>query len=245
MDDFPFQMEGTKDTPLGMPDARAAEKYTRMDYSPEDFYNYFPCFTGAKNLSRYLSLYECYRKTLGIAGHMAEVGVYRGGASLFLAKLSLLHEPHAMTQVHGFDWFREPDADDEPAHVNQTYHEPYNRISELIGVQGLQRYVLLHRLNVVTELQGFFEEHSHLQFKLVFLDSGEYDIVARCIREFWPRMSNGAIMVFDQFNHEVAPGETKALKELLPSDSIIRTFPQGWMPTAYVVKGERVADLRT
>jgi hypothetical protein len=247
MDEFPFRMEGTKDTPLGMPDATAIEKYTRMDYAIEDFYNSFPCFTGAKNLSRYLSLYECYRKTLGLAGHIAEVGVYRGAVSLFLAKLTLLYEPHATTQVHGFDWFREPGVGDEPTHINQTYYEPFNRISELIGVQGLQRYVLLHRLNVVTELQGFFEEHSnaHLQFKLVFLDAGEYDIVARCIREFWPRMSNGSIMILDQYNHEVAPGETQAIRELLPPDSVIRTFPQGWMPTAYVVKGESVRDLRT
>lgn len=38
----------------------------------------------------------------------------------------------------------------------------------MIAVQGLQRYVLLLRLNVVTELEGFFQEHSHLQFRLVF-----------------------------------------------------------------------------
>jgi hypothetical protein len=43
-----------------------------------------------------------------------------------------------------------------------------------------------------------------------------------------------------KFNHEVAPGETKALKELLPADVVIRAFPHGWMPTAYVIKGERI-----
>ena len=109
-------------------------------------------------------------------------------------------------------------------------------------MQGLQRYVLLHRLNVATELQGFFTQHSHLQFKLVFLDAGDYDIVTNCIREFWPRLSNGGVMVFDQFNHEVAPGETKAIKELLPLDAVIRTFPYGCMPTAYVVKGESLRN---
>ena len=177
--------------------------------------------------------------TLGIAGHIAEVGVFRGAVSLFLAKLSLLFEPHTMTQIHSFDWFRDPcewgpaASDDMP-----VYYEPYERIRDMIAVQGLQRYVLLHRLDVKTELEGFFHEYNHLQFRLVFLDAGEYDIVARSIREFWPRLSNGGIMIFDQFNHEVAPGETMAVRELLPPDSILRTFPHGGMPTAYVVKGQ-------
>lgn len=233
--------EGTKDTPLGVPTSIARKKYIDLGYSAEDFYEHFPCFVGAKTLARFISLYQCYQMTLGIAGHMAEVGVYRGAASLFLAKLSLLYEPHTITQLHSFDWFLEPTPQDlELTPEQYRYFEPFERIRDLIGVQGLQRYVLLHRMNVITELSGFFEEHSHLQFKLVFLDAGEYDIVARCIREFWPRMMNGGVMIFDQFNHEVAPGETKAVKDLLPADAVIRTFQHGGMPTAYVVKGETI-----
>jgi len=236
-----MRFEGTKDTPLGMPQAEAVALFKRLDYQSEDFYENFPCFVGAKTLARFLSLYECYKSTLGIAGHIAEVGVFRGAASIFLAKLTLLYEPHTFTQVHGFDWFRQPPAD-EPAVSSgqQTYYEPYERLRQIVDAQGLQRHVLLHRLNVITELEGFFREHSHLQFKLVFLDAGEYQIVARALREFWPRLANGGIVIFDQFNHEVAPGETQAVRELLPQDAIVRTFPNGWMPTAYVVKGERV-----
>jgi hypothetical protein len=39
----------------------------------------------------------------------------------------------------------------------------------------------------------------------------------------------------DQFNFDIAPGETQAVKEFMP-DAEIRTFPWGWMPTAYIVK---------
>ena len=232
--------EMTKDTPLGNVTSIAAEKFIQLGYSPSDYYEHFPCFLSVKDLARFQSISQCYLTTLGVAGHMAEVGVYRGGVSMFLTKLSMLYEPHTTTQVHGFDWFREPMQEELTIPDNCNYYEPYQRITELINVQGLQRYLLLHRLNVITELEGFFKEHTHLQFKLVFLDAGEYDIVARCIREFWPRLSTGGIMVFDQFNHEAAPGETMAVKELLPPDAVIRTFPHGCMPTAYVVKGECV-----
>jgi hypothetical protein len=235
-----FQFENTKDTPLGNTTAGAAEKFVQLGYGAEDFYNQFPCFVSAKTLARFVSFYHCYQMTLGIAGHIAEVGVFRGAVSLFFAKLSLLFEPHTTTQVHGFDWFREPiEADLASITDSPTYYEPYERIRDMIGVQGLQRYVLLHRLNVVTELEGFFQTHNHLHFRLVFLDAGDYDTVARSIREFWPRLSNGGIMIFDQFNHEVAPGETKAVRELLPPDAILHTFPHGGMPTAYVVKGQK------
>ena len=232
------QFEGTKDSPLGMPSPAAVAKYNGLGYRGEDFYEHFPCFIGAKGIARFLSLYQCYQMTLGVAGHMAEVGVFRGAVSLFLAKLTLLYEPHTFTQVHGFDWFREPRPEELSGESAPQYYEPYERIRALIDVQGLQRYVLLHRLNVVTELEAFFKQHPHLQFKLVFLDAGEYDIVARCLREFWPRLATGGVVIFDQFNHEVATGETQAVRELLPPECVIRAFPHGWMPTAYVVKGE-------
>lgn len=243
-----WKFEETKDTPLGHTTEVAAKKFVQLGYEPADYYNYAPCFMNARTLARYTSLYELYKATLGLAGHIAEVGVYRGGVSLLFAKLMLLHEPHAITQVHGFDWWRDPptpgegDAPDVAHDPAYNYSEPYDRIMELIGVQGLQRWAVMHRMNVLSELEPFFAEHSHLQFKLVFLDAGNYDIVARCIREFWPRLLPGGIMIFDQFNHEVAPGESQAVRELLPEDAVIRTLPHGWMPTAYVVKGEKASD---
>jgi fused signal recognition particle receptor len=39
-----------------------------------------------------------------------------------------------------------------------------------------------------------------------------------------------------RFNQEVAPEETKAVLDFLPPETVIRTFPHGWMPTAYVVR---------
>jgi predicted O-methyltransferase YrrM len=84
-------------------------------------------------------------------------------------------------------------------------------------------------------LDQFFKTNNYLQFKLVYLDAGIYDIVRSCLEHFWPRLTSGGVMIFDQFNHELAPGETRAIKEFMP-DAKIKTFTFGWMPTAYVVK---------
>lgn len=120
-----FQFEMTKDIPLGTTTAVAAEKFVQLGYGAEDFYNQFPCFIDAKTLARFLSFYYC-QTTLGIAGHIAEVGVFRGAVSLFFAKLSLLFESHTTTQIHTFDWFRESDEADLASIGNSpTYYEPY------------------------------------------------------------------------------------------------------------------------
>jgi len=234
-----LQFEGTKDCPLGKTSEVAREKYRQLSYNVEDYYEHFSCFASPKTLSKYISLYECYKKTLGLAGHIAEMGVFRGASSLFFAKMSVLYEPQTITQVHAFDWWKEPTESDSPA---WTYYESFERIHDLVHVQGLQRYVLLHRMNVLKELTVFFQKNSHLQFKLVYLDAGEYDLTIRGITEFWPRLVTGGILILDQFNMEIAPGETQAVKELLPEDAVIRTFPNGWMPTAYVVKGEKLGQ---
>jgi len=207
-----------------------------LGYDPADFIHYFPAFAGPMTISRFLTLYEAYKMTLGVAGHVAEIGVYKGAGSLFFAKLMKLFEPQSLTLVHGFDWFRGAEITDEEKFVSEgECTEDQSRLMRLIRAQGLDNVVHVHNLDVTKDLGRFFEENSHLQFKLIFADCGIYDVVRSTLEHFWPRLTSGGVMVFDQFNHEVAPGETRAIKEFMP-DAKMRTFPFGWMPTAYVVK---------
>jgi hypothetical protein len=207
-----------------------------LNYEVEDFITYFPCFTGHLTLARYLSLYDCYQKTLGLAGHIAEVGIYKGGALLFLTKLTQIYEPNTLTQVHGFDWFQGNNPSEKEKNiVSGSDAESFERLTTLIKAQELENTVLVHKMDVTKELDDFFEKYPHLQFKIVFLDAGMYEVVKACLPHFWNRLVKGGIMIFDQFNFEVAPGETKAVTEFF-KDKEIRTFPNGWMPNAYIVK---------
>jgi hypothetical protein len=147
-----------------------------------------------------------------------------------------LFEPESLTLVHGFDWFRGAKVTAEEKFVaDGACTESYDRVMKLIAAQGLQNMVFIHNLPITKDLDAFARENPHLQYKLVFLDCGIYEVVRCSLEYFWPRLTPGGVMVFDHFNHEVAPGETRAIKECLP-DAKIRTSPFGWMPTAYVVK---------
>ena len=46
------------------------------------FMEHFTCYIGHMSLSRVLGLYELYKKTLGVSGHIGEIGTYKG-ASFF------------------------------------------------------------------------------------------------------------------------------------------------------------------
>lgn len=212
-------------------------KILDLGYEKEDLVHFFPAFSGDLTILRNLTLYEFYKATLGIAGHIAEIGVYKGASSILFGKLIQMLEPNSLTMVHGFDWFKGTAASPEnPLQVGGGNLEDETRLRELIRLQGLDGTVKVHNLNVETDLHKFFQQYPHLQFKLVFLDSGTYECASAAIRALWPRLAMGGIMIFDQYNNEVAPGETRAVQELLPNVQV-KQMKDAWMPASYVVKG--------
>lgn len=218
---------------------RGIKEIKELGYTEEDFIHHYPCFTGHLTMARFLSLYEVYQKTLGIAGHIADVGVYKGASLLYFAKLTQIFEPTTLTQVHGFDWFQgnKPQGNIEPDIIEGSSTETYERVNNLVKAQSLDHVARLHKLDLTKDLEDFFSTHSHLQFKLAFLDTGTYEVVKSALPYFWDRLTKGGILVLDQFNFEIAPGETKAVLDFFKDKDVsIKTFSNGWMPTAYIVK---------
>jgi hypothetical protein len=248
-------MEYTKFDHRRGPYSEALSAFQELDFSVDDFIHHNPSFAGHMNIARFLALYEIYRKTLGLSGHIAEVGVWKASCLLFFAKLTLLFEPESFTLVHGFDWYRGllPGADESTdvvrglwqrsarselenrARSPQEGEQMYRKIRRLIEVQQLDNTVYLHKLDVTRELRAFFQEHPHLQFKIVFLDAGTYEVTKACLPYFWPRLVGNGILILDQYNNEIAPGETRAVREYF-DDVTIRSFVFTGHPSAYVVK---------
>lgn len=211
-------------------------KMKSMDISFEELVEDFPRFTGHMSIGRYLTLYEMYKMSSGIAGHIAEVGTYKGSSLLWFTKMVQLFEPESLTQVHGFDWFKGTGDDSIGLKIEKgSYSYEYENLQYLIEAQGLKNNCFAHKLDVVNELEDFFNENPHLYFKIVFLDAGFYDVVKKSLQVLWPRLNPGGILILDQFGHELSPGEAMAVKEFLP-DAEIRTINNSWMPTSYIIK---------
>lgn len=235
--------------------SRGTLEAQKFDYRRKQYYEYinylkniyggvsevlehFTAYVGHMSLHRVLTIYELYKKTLGMAGHIADVGVYKGASSLLFAKLIKIYESESLTMCHGFDWFEgtgELSAADSDLVEKGSYKTDYEEIKTLVQKQGFDNILKVHKLNLLTDLDTFFKENTHLRFKLIMMDAGIYDVMKTAIPFFWERLNRGGIMIFDQYTCQFAPGETLAIHELLPEVEI-HTIPNSWMPNAYIVK---------
>lgn len=201
-----------------------------------DFLHNSAAYIGDKQIHRMLTIYELYKQTIGLAGHIAEVGVFKGAGSILLAKLVKIFEPEAFTIVHGFDWFCGKSSN-ESENAMVSFNNDYENIIELKNRQSLDGILKIHKMNIIEECQTFFEKSPQLKFKFVLMDVGSYDVMKVAIPLFWQHLLPKGIMIFDHYSLQTSPGETIALSEILP-DAVVRTIPNSWTPNAYIVKGE-------
>ncbi len=213
------------------------EELLAMDIPAKDLIHLFPIFTGWVNLARFLCLYELYKMTRGVLGHLAEIGTWKGASFLFLAKLVQIFEPHSLTQVHGFDWFEgmKYDAAQDKTDHQGMYAADQATLERLVRMQGLDNIAMVHGMDVTRELGPFIEAHPSLQFKLVFLDCAAYNVVSKSLEALWPRVTPGGVVVFDHANNSDLPQEQQAIRDFL-GDAKLRTLDFCRTPTAYIVK---------
>lgn len=203
----------------------------------EDFMHDFTAYIGHMSLNRLLTIYELYKKTLGLAGHIADIGVYKGASSLLFAKLIKIFEAESLTLCHGFDWFEGTKTGEKDSNlvIDGGYKTDYENILELVNKQGFDNILKIHKLDLTKDLEEFFNKYPHLKFKLVMMDAGTYEVMKASIPYFYEKLIPGGIMIFDQYSHEFAPGETMAVSEILPN-AVVRTISGSWMPNAYLIK---------
>jgi hypothetical protein len=173
---------------------------------------------GAANINNLTSLLE---RTRNVEGEIAECGVYRGATLIPLAIYAT--QQGIRKTLHGFDSF-EGFADSivgdlqlggadidckHPGGMNETSYELVIGKVRLFNLRNVQ----LHK--------GFFEhtlqQCSTLSFSFVHLDCDAYDAYLDCIKFFYPRLSRGGAMLFDEYNDPPWPGCNKAVDEYLAS----------------------------
>jgi hypothetical protein len=73
--------------------------------------------------------------------------------------------------------------------------------------------VHLFKGDVVATIPPFLEQHPHLVVSLLFLDMDLYEPTKAALQHFVPRMPRGALLVFDELDNPMWPGETMAVLE--------------------------------
>jgi len=209
---------------------------SELEYSNEEIIYNFTTFVGSVNLARFLSFYEIYQDVKKISGDIADIGTYLGGSMFTFAKLVKLFEPYSNTRVHGFDWFKgQIPGDNDDKNQLGKYITSKDKLERLIGLQGLSGFVELHDLDLTSDLPKFVEENPWMRFKCIFLDCGIEGVMESTLKNFWPLLVPGGILILDHFNSSVSPQESK-LVDKYSGGAIIQSVNFSRTPTAYLQK---------
>ncbi|MGK2739255.1 TylF/MycF/NovP-related O-methyltransferase [Tepidicaulis sp. LMO-SS28] len=188
----------------------------------------FPKYARRESLARFLYKAEVFQKVLDVQGSVVELGVLWGGGLMTFAKLSAIYEPlNYQRKIIGFDTFEgftgisEKDAGGTSPHLKEggLAIDSQADIERAIELYDENRF--LNHLPKVELVKGdatktiprYLEENSHLVVSLLHLDVDVYEPTKSALEHLVPRMPKGAVIMFDELNTKLWPGETLAVLE--------------------------------
>lgn len=191
----------------------------------------FPKYATRQSIAKFLTKYELFRQILHINGAIVEAGVLHGGGTLAWAKLSSIFEPTNHTRkVIGFDTFdgfpsiHQKDKkgnDGSLTKVGALKGSTYNSVKKAISIFDENRplnhipKVELVRGDISQTAPKYIKENPHIVVSMLYLDVDLYEPTKVMLQNFLPKMPKGALLVFDQLNAKMFPGETLAVDEIV------------------------------
>lgn len=195
----------------------------------------FPKYVKRQNLTRFLALYEIFKKIIHVKGSIVECGVFRGGGVMAWAKFSAILEPVNLTRrIYGFDTFSgfpSLSENDLKARGNgvkegDLYADSYEELHELINIYDTDRFlghvdkVHLIKGDATKAIPEFIQKNPHLLVSLLFLDFDLYEPTSVAIEYFYHRIPKGGIIAFDELDNPLWPGETTAMLERIGAGNL-------------------------
>lgn len=193
----------------------------------------FPKYAPRSALARFITRFEIFKQQLEIPGSIVEIGVARGASLMTWAQLSSIMEPNNFTRmIVGFDTFsgfpstHKKDMIEGSSHLvkkggMQVEDGMMEDILQAISIHDANRHlnhiekVQLVKGDIMKTLPLFIKNNPHLVISLLHLDVDLYEPTKLALELLVPRMPKGGILLFDELNTKLFPGETMALLETL------------------------------
>lgn len=205
----------------------------------------FPRFVHRQAISYFLARNEIFKEIVPLHGSIFDFGVYRGSSVFTWLQLSATYEPYNhIRKIIGFDSFQGFSTLNEHDHGTEgndlaikreggmEFHGGDEEISRGISLCDLNRPLgHVNRAQVVRgDLPGAFasylEEHPETIVALANFGLGLYEPTLELLTLLKPRLQRGSILLFEDLNQAMWPGETKALFEVFsPSEISLQRLP--------------------
>lgn len=218
-------------------DSQARDKYywdslyklmADRGYTVEDMLRNWPAYIMRRDLPRFLSHYELFKKIVDLPGCIVELGVYRGASFFTWSALMESFVPFDRSRkVYGFDTFEGLQDFTEEDGKNDTtvqkevggYLATAAEIQTLVDMHNSDNMITgTKRANIVVgdikeTLPKFLEDHPGLKISLLHFDMDLYEPTKYALEMLYPCVLKGGIICFDEYALVPWQGETRAVDE--------------------------------
>ncbi len=207
-------------------------------------------FFNSKFLSRILTLNEIYKMILETEGVILEFGVRWGQNLSVFTALRAIYEPYNIKRrVIGFDTFQgfsnltKKDGRKMKKGDLSVPKNYYNYLSQLL--EHLEKFnpvahVKKHELikgDATKTIKDFLKKNPQTIISLAFFDFDIYKPTKVCLKAILPHLIKGSVLVFDELNDKISPGETAALKEVFKLHKVkLRRYKHSTRISYFVVE---------
>jgi len=213
--------------------------------------NHALCTLAISSMTRIFYYNELYKKIIDIPGVICEFGVQWGAGMAQLINLRSMYEPHNISRkIFGFDTFTGFSSLD-PKDGGFSNTGDYKTISNY--KEALEEILILHEASAArSNIKKFFLiegdasitiddwllKNPYAIVSMALFDMDVYKPTKDVLQKILPRLTRGSVLVFDELNCDIFPGETLAVQEVLGLNNIkLRKTP--FQPfSSYAVFGE-------
>ena len=185
-----------------------------------------------------LHLYELYKMTQNIPGHIVEVGVANGRNDIIFGQLVKHYGEKNTKKYHGidtFDGYNIVDLKNEK-HLKANAWKNINisSVNSRITSLGLGEICKLYEIDAYDIEEKFLNKGGYqfqpnsLLISLLYIDCNSYGAAKHSIEKFLPYMSKNSVIAVDEKN---LGGETKALFEIAKENNL--TLEKNKYPSIY------------
>jgi hypothetical protein len=176
----------------------------------------------ADRISKFLSHAKLYEMSLGLPGHFAEAGVFKGASFCRFRKLGRLFHPDHTRRFIGFDVFGKfpasgyaPDNAELEKQLAIDGDQGISKaeLDQLLKEQGLADNIDLIEGDVRETIPRFVSEHKQMSFAIINIDLDLYEPIKVALDHLFPLVVRGGVVILDDY--EGFPGAKKAVDEYL------------------------------
>lgn len=216
----------------------------------------FPLYARRIVLKRFLAHYELFRQVINLPGDIVELGVYRGTTLLswanFLEARNIGDRTRRVIGFDNFKGFRKLDPEDGPVCEKSgkfpggfDCSDIEEQLDELIGIFDADRFIpqkpRIHLVkgDIEQTVPEFVATQPGTRISLLHFDCDVYAPTLVGLRNLFPLVVSGGVVVFDEYGVDPWAGESKAADEYFKEISYTPKWQKfDWQaaPSAYFIK---------